>query len=101
MSMAENNRTGGLPTPTPPTPPPPPPPVISLCVSTSPQARAKRKISALEEEVQRLKQDKAIKQRYERSRPLKRVLTFLNVEKQPTTFPRDEHFVGWLSFTLP
>ncbi|KAG2148559.1 hypothetical protein BD769DRAFT_1345559 [Suillus cothurnatus] len=61
--MAENDRTGGLPTPTPPTPPPPPPPVISLCVSTSPQARAKRKISALEEEVQRLKQDKAIKQR--------------------------------------
>ncbi|KAG1900176.1 uncharacterized protein F5891DRAFT_980458 [Suillus fuscotomentosus] len=43
--------------------PSPPVPVVSLCVSTSPQARAKRKIAALMEEVEILKQDKATKQR--------------------------------------
>ncbi|KAG1789841.1 uncharacterized protein HD556DRAFT_1446631 [Suillus plorans] len=53
--MAENNCEGNL--------TPPPPPAVSLCVSTSPQARAKRKFAALMEEVENLKQDKMIKQR--------------------------------------
>ncbi|KAG1890544.1 uncharacterized protein F5891DRAFT_1198119 [Suillus fuscotomentosus] len=54
MSMPESNCAGNLPAPT---------TVVSLCVSTSPQARAKRKIAALVEEVENLKQEKAIKQR--------------------------------------
>ncbi|KAG2087036.1 uncharacterized protein F5147DRAFT_781461 [Suillus discolor] len=54
MPMAENDCEGDL---------SPPAPVASLCVSTSPQARAKRKIAALMEEVENLKQDKATKQR--------------------------------------
>ncbi|KAG2739908.1 hypothetical protein P692DRAFT_20754425 [Suillus brevipes Sb2] len=37
---------------------------LSLCVPTSPHARAKRKIVTLMEEVETLKQDKAIKQRF-------------------------------------
>ncbi|KAG0696536.1 hypothetical protein DFH29DRAFT_879307 [Suillus ampliporus] len=41
----------------------PPPSDTSLCVQTSPHARAKRKIAALMEEVKILKQDKATKQR--------------------------------------
>jgi hypothetical protein len=42
-----------------------PPPNNSLHVPTSPQARAKRKIATLMEEVELLKQDKATKQRYD------------------------------------
>jgi hypothetical protein len=41
------------------------------CVPTSPHARAKRRIAALMEEVETLKQDKAVKQRFARSQPLK------------------------------
>ncbi|KAG1901244.1 uncharacterized protein F5891DRAFT_1187947 [Suillus fuscotomentosus] len=41
----------------------PPSGMISLCVPTSPQARAKRRIATLMEEVELLKQDKATKQR--------------------------------------
>ncbi|KAG1894180.1 uncharacterized protein F5891DRAFT_985294 [Suillus fuscotomentosus] len=52
--MPESNCAGNLPAPT---------TVVSLCVSMSPQARAKRKIAALMEEVENLKQEKAIKQR--------------------------------------
>ncbi|KAG2049217.1 hypothetical protein BDR06DRAFT_1069805 [Suillus hirtellus] len=45
------------------TPPPPSFPMeSSICVQTSPHARAKRRIAALLEEVETLKQDKAIKQ---------------------------------------
>ncbi|KAG1894182.1 uncharacterized protein F5891DRAFT_985296 [Suillus fuscotomentosus] len=51
--MPESNCAGNLPAPT---------TVVSLCVSMSPQARAKRKIAALMEEVENLKQEKAIKQ---------------------------------------
>ncbi|KAG1906564.1 uncharacterized protein F5891DRAFT_975339 [Suillus fuscotomentosus] len=51
MSMPESNCAGNLPAPT---------TVVSLCISTSPQARAKRKIAALVEEVENLKQEKAI-----------------------------------------
>ncbi|KAG1859109.1 hypothetical protein C8R48DRAFT_605987 [Suillus tomentosus] len=40
-----------------------PTPDVSLCVQTSPHARAKRKIAALTDEIEILKQDKAIKQR--------------------------------------
>jgi len=43
----------------------------SFCVPTSPHARAKRRIAALMEEVETLKQDKAVKQRFARSRPPK------------------------------
>jgi Tfp pilus assembly protein PilN len=39
----------------------------SLCVPTTPHARAKRRIAALTEEIEALKQDKAIKQRLARS----------------------------------
>jgi hypothetical protein len=92
--MAENSREDNLP------PPPPPPSVVSLCVSTSPQARAKRKIAALMEEVEILKQDKVTKQRCVCSRPLKAVLMLLIVGKQPIMFHKDEQFIGWLSFTL-
>ncbi|KAG1895065.1 uncharacterized protein F5891DRAFT_1194569 [Suillus fuscotomentosus] len=52
MSTPENDQEGG-----------PPAPHISLSVNTSPQARAKRRIAALMEEVEILKQDKATKQR--------------------------------------
>lgn len=52
MSTPENNQEGG-----------PPAPHVSLSVNTSPQARAKRRIAALMEEVEILKQDKATKQR--------------------------------------
>ncbi|KAG1838949.1 hypothetical protein C8R48DRAFT_679974 [Suillus tomentosus] len=38
-----------------------PPREVSLCVPTSPHARAKRRITALMEEVEALKQDKAVK----------------------------------------
>ncbi|KAG0698358.1 hypothetical protein DFH29DRAFT_1002870 [Suillus ampliporus] len=41
----------------------PPPSDTSLCVQTSPHARAKRKIATLMDEVEILKQDKATKQR--------------------------------------
>lgn len=44
---------------------------LSLCVPTSPHARAKRKIVTLMEEVETLKQDKAIKQRFVHSQLLK------------------------------
>lgn len=40
---------------------------VSLCVPTSPNARAKRRIAALMDEIEILKQDKAMKQRYVRS----------------------------------
>jgi hypothetical protein len=46
----------------------------SLHVSTSPQARAKRRIATLMEEVENLKQDRAIKQRYALIRTLETVL---------------------------
>jgi hypothetical protein len=42
-----------------------PVPDVSLSVQTSPHARAKRKIAALMDEIEILKQDKATKQRYE------------------------------------
>jgi hypothetical protein len=48
-----------------------PPTGVSLCVPTSPHARAKRQIATLMEEVETLKQDKAIKHRFARSQPLK------------------------------
>ncbi|KAG1898547.1 uncharacterized protein F5891DRAFT_1190619 [Suillus fuscotomentosus] len=40
---------------------------VLLCVSTSPHARAKRRIAALVEEVENLKQDRATKQRFGRA----------------------------------
>jgi uncharacterized small protein (DUF1192 family) len=47
---------------------------ILLCVSTSPHARAKRRIAALVEEVENLKQHRATKQRSVCSRPIKAIL---------------------------
>jgi len=48
---------------------------ISLCIPTSPHARAKRRIAVLEEEVEILKQDRETKQRYVSSRILQVILT--------------------------
>ncbi|KAG1848798.1 hypothetical protein C8R48DRAFT_778736 [Suillus tomentosus] len=54
MALSGDDSAGDLPVP---------PREVSLCVPTSPHARAKRRITALMEEVEALKQDKAVKHR--------------------------------------
>jgi hypothetical protein len=92
MALSGDDSAGDLPVP---------PREVSLCVPTSPHARAKRRITALMEEVEALKQDKAVKHRSARSELLKLNLIYLIVGRQLTMFHRDELSVVWLPSTVP
>lgn len=78
------------------------PPDTSLCVQTSPHARAKQKIAALMEEVEILRQNKATKQRYAHhfSTTKSGFDVSSSLGRQPIMFHRDEQFDVWWPFTV-
>jgi hypothetical protein len=78
-------------------------PDLSGAVPTSAEARAKRRIAALEEELQMMQQEKGTKQRFvtrhlTRPMPLAYLLTLK--ERQLTMFLKAGRFAAWLFYIL-
>jgi hypothetical protein len=76
---------------------------LSQAIPTSVDARAKRRVAALEEELETMRQGRGRKQRYLHRDYLSQVLSsansffffFLKKERRPTMFHRAERLVAW------
>lgn len=74
-------------------------PDISGVVPTSAEARAKRRIAVLEDELENMKQERRGKQRFVVSHSGHVVCSSNLAEKRPFTFLKAGLFAAWASFT--